>query len=395
MPDHQHFRNVVLGAGAMGCAAVYQLAKRGEPVALIDQFAAGHTRGSSHSAGRIIRHSYADPRYARLMPEAFRAWRELEAEAGVPLYLRTGGVSFSPPGVDYVAQVAASLAEIDVPHRRMTGEEWSRRNIAFGIPPKYDVVFEPDAGMIAASRAVGVMLALADCLAAAQRAAPREGTVLLPDTPIRRIDLEGEHPALVGDGLVITAERLIVAAGAWVGKLLPELAGTLVPTHQQVLYFHPLDEAAFAPGRFPVFIHMGAGQWNAFYGMPSFLGTGVKVARHGGPPIDPDSDDRAVDEAYRDTVRAFLKEHIPVLGRSPIEREEVCLYTMAPGEEFVVGPHPARPDVLVASPCSGHGFKFAPVVGRVLADLITTGTTPLDVTAWRTPDPVPPPLPPS
>src|SRR5437868_13666697 len=108
-------KNVIVGAGAMGSAAAYHLARRGEPVVLIEQFALGHDRGSSHGAARIIRHSYADPRYARLMPEAFRAWKELEADAGEALYIRTGGVSFSPPGVDYVAKVAANLEELGVP----------------------------------------------------------------------------------------------------------------------------------------------------------------------------------------------------------------------------------------------------------------------------------------
>src|SRR6516225_7167195 len=105
-------KNAIIGAGAMGAAAAYHLTLRGEPVHLIEQFPLGHDRGSSHGAARITRHSYADPRYARLMPAAFRAWRELEADAGQPLYIRTGGVSFSPAEVDYVAHVAASLEEL-------------------------------------------------------------------------------------------------------------------------------------------------------------------------------------------------------------------------------------------------------------------------------------------
>src|SRR6516165_340103 len=113
--------HVVIGAGAMGAATAYHLARRGEPVLLIEQFALGHNRGSSHGLARITRHSYADARYARLMPEAFRAWRELEADAGESFYYRTGGVSFSAPGSDYVGRVAASLSALEVPHRRMSG----------------------------------------------------------------------------------------------------------------------------------------------------------------------------------------------------------------------------------------------------------------------------------
>ena len=119
------FKNAIIGAGAMGSAAAYHLARRGEPVALIEQFELGHNRGSSHGAARITRHSYADPRYARLMPAAFRAWRELEADAGEALYVRTGGVSSSPRGVDYAARVAASLEELGVPHWRGSGREFS------------------------------------------------------------------------------------------------------------------------------------------------------------------------------------------------------------------------------------------------------------------------------
>src|SRR5271157_5184180 len=112
-------RNVIIGAGAMGSAAAYRLARRGEPVLLIEQFPLGHNRGSSHGAARITRHSYADPSYARLMPAAFQAWKELEADAGQSVYIRTGGVSFSPAGFDYVARVAANLESLGVPHRRM------------------------------------------------------------------------------------------------------------------------------------------------------------------------------------------------------------------------------------------------------------------------------------
>lgn len=383
MSQASSFRTVILGAGAVGSAAAYHLARRGEPVVLIDQFAPGHARGSSHGAARIIRHSYADVRYARLMPAAFRAWRELEADAGDSLYLRTGGVSFGPPGVAYTAQVAGSLRELGVAHRRMDGGEWCRSHRGFSIPADYNVVFEPDAGLVAADRAVKAMTALASQPLSSRRSHP--ATMLLRDYPIRRIDLQADQPTLISDRGVVTAECLIVAAGAWVGKLLPGLAATLLPTHQQVFYFQPLDAPAFLPGRFPVFIFLGEGPENAFYGMPRYLDTGVKVARHGGPPVDPDSVDRAVDPASRERVRTFLRGHIPALGEAPIEREEVCLYTTAPGDDFVVGALPGRPKVIVASPCSGHGFKFAPLVGRVLADLAITGSTDVDISAWRTP----------
>ena len=359
-------RNVIIGAGAMGSAAAYHLARRSEPVLLIEQFSLGHDRGSSHGVARITRHSYADPSYARLMPAAFQAWRELEADAGQSVYIRTGGVSFSPAGCDYVARVAANLESVGVAHRRMTGADWNRANPIFSVPATHDVVFEPDAGMLAAARAMALQLDLA-------RAHGGEKTQVMPSTPVRRIDLDDTRPVVVTDSLAITADRLIVTAGAWVKHLLPQLPVPLVATRQQVLYFRPSDPAPFHIGRFPVFIFKGSGEDEAFYGMPGFLGTGIKVARHFGPETDPDVEDRTVADAYREIVRGFLRNHIPALAGAPIDQAETCLYTVAPDEQFLVDFLPGRSDVIVASPCSGHGFKFSCLIGQVLADMATGG----------------------
>jgi sarcosine oxidase len=368
-------KHVVIGAGAMGTAAAYQLARRSEPVLLIEQFALGHDRGSSHGAARITRHSYADARYARLMPDAFRAWKELEADAGEAVYIRTGGVSFSPPGVDYAARVAASLTELGVPHWRGTGREWNRRHPNFGLPPEYDAVFEPDAGMLRAARAVALQAELA-------RAHGGQRTRVMENQPVLSIDLDGARPVVVLRSVRIVAERVIISAGAWVKRLLPQLTVALRATRQQVLYFRPSHVGEFEIGRFPAFIYKGAGEEDAFYGMPAFGGLGVKVARHAGPEVDPDVDDRGVSADYEATVRRFLSRHIPTLAEAGIDFTEICLYTLAPDEQFLVDFLPGRADVIVASPCSGHGFKFACLIGRVLADLATEGSTRIPIDAW-------------
>ncbi len=371
-------RNVVLGAGAMGAATAYHLARRGEPVLLVEQFALGHDRGSSHGAARITRHSYADPRYARLMLDAFRAWRVLEADAGVNLYLRTGGVSFCPPSVDYVGRVAASLKAIDVPHRRMSGRELRQVWPEFGGADDTDAVFEPDAGMLAASRAVAVQVALARSLGG-------DRTQVVENCPVRQLDLSGERPTLVTDDGPIVAERLIITAGAWVTRLLPTLPCALEPTRQRVLYFRPEGgaAAAYEPGRFPVFIYKGPEPLDDFYGMPAFLGCGVKVARHGGPAVDPDIEDRTVDDEYRGIVRGFVQKFLPGLSQAPTDRTETCLYTVARDEHFRVGCLPGRRDIIVASPCSGHGFKFSCLIGQILADIATKGETALEISLWQ------------
>ena len=208
--------HIIIGAGAMGRAAAYHLARRGESLVLLEQFALGHDRGSSHGAARITRHSYADAHYARLMPAAFRAWKELEADAGESLYIRTGGVSFSPPGVDYAARVAANLQELGVPFWHSSGRDWNIRNPAFRVPHEYDVVFEPDAGMLAAARALALEIELARF-----HGGPK--IRVLEKTPVRHIDLEDKCPVVVTDTAQIVGDRLIVAAGAWLKPLLPSL----------------------------------------------------------------------------------------------------------------------------------------------------------------------------
>ncbi|WP_165232320.1 N-methyl-L-tryptophan oxidase [Aquisphaera insulae] len=368
-------RNVIVGAGAMGAAAARALASRGEPVVLVEQFAIGHDRGSSHGAARIIRHSYADPVYAGLMPAAFRAWRELEAAAGVSLFVRTGGVSFSTPDVDYVGRVASCLAGLEVPHRRMTGAEWNRTNPAFGVRADSDVVFEPDAGMLAASRAVALQVDLA-------RSIGGETVTVLERTPIRSIDLDGDRPVVVAENLRLRADRLIVTAGAWTERLFPMLGVPLAVTRQRVCYFRPADPTPYRIGRLPVFIAMGAGPLEAFYGMPDLGGAVVKAARHGGLATNPDDDDRAVTEDDATIVREFLRGCLPVLADAPLAFTETCLYTSTPDERFVVDFLPGRPDVIVASPCSGHGFKFSCLIGRILADMAIDGSCSLRPAGW-------------
>ena len=268
------------------------------------------------------------------------------------------------------------MQELGVPHWHGTGRQFNKRQPVFALPDDEDVVFEPDAGLLAASRAVAVQLELARLHGGA-------GAKILERTPVRSIDLDGSRPVVVTDAARIVADRLIVSAGAWVKRLLPDLPLPVRVTRQQVLYFRPADPAPFQVGRFPVFIHKGADEDDAFYGMPDFLGLGVKAARHAGPEVDPDLHDPAVGDDYRSIVRTFLRGHIPALADTAIGLTEVCLYTVAPNDDFRVDFLPLRPDVIVASPCSGHGFKFSCLIGRVLADLATIGTTELPIDHWR------------
>jgi sarcosine oxidase len=237
-------------------------------------------------------------------------------------------------------------------------------------------VFEPDAGMLAASKAVALQVELSRCHGGAR-------TQVLANTPVREIDLGCARPVVITETHVIAADRLIVAAGAWVKRLLPAVPIPLHVTRQQVLYFRPDEPAPFRIGQFPVFIYKGTGEDNAFYGMPEFQAVGVKVARHAGPEVDPDANDRVVDDDYRHIVREFLRDHIPALAAAPIDFTEVCLYTVAPDDQFHLDFLPGRSDVIVASPCSGHGFKFSCLIGRILADLAIGGESSFEIDNWK------------
>lgn len=369
---------VVIGAGAVGTAAAYHLARRGAGVALVEQFAVGHDRGSSHGPSRIIRYSYADPLYARLMSEAFRCWLDLEADAGETLYFRTGGVSLCPPGLDYVDRVERSLIGLGVPHRRLTGAELRRLAPAFRVSDDEQVIHEPDIGILPAGRIVALNVG---------RAAHHGGGRfrLLEGFAVERIELEGERPVVVAANQRLEADRLIVAAGPWLARLVPALGVRLEVTRQSVFHFRPADPAPFAVGRLPVFIRKREVGHEAFYGLPDFAGSGVKAAlHHVGAGVDPDAVDRGIAGDDERRVRDCL-EILPNLAEAPVERSHVCLYTVGPNEDFVVGPLPSRPEVVVASACGGHGFKFSQLVGRVLADYALNGGTPLDVDAWRPP----------
>ena len=240
----RHVKNLILGAGAMGSATAYHLARRGEPVALVEQFALDHDRGSSHGLARIIRHSYADPEYARLMLQAYQGWRDLEADAGRTLYLRSGGVSVSPGSVDYVAQVASSLASIGVPHRRMSGREWNAVSPQFGVRPTDEVVFEPDAGVLLAASAISSQIELAR----------RGGAEILEKTLVRRIDLEADRPTVLLDEFELVADRLIVTAGAWTTGLLAH-PGSDSPSYPPASAVLPLGRAVRVRDRPPPGLH--------------------------------------------------------------------------------------------------------------------------------------------
>lgn len=375
---------IVVGLGAMGSAAALHLARRGCRVLGFDRFTPPHSLGSSHGRTRIIREAYFEhPSYVPLLQRAYQLWRELEAQAGETLLLQTGGIMIGAPESEIVSGALASAREHGLPHESLDAREIHRRFPALSPEPDMIGVFEPRAGVLFPER----------CIARHLEAARTHGADLHPDEPVL-----GWEPSPDGGVTVTTtravhhAQQIVVTAGAWAASLCPGLALPFRIERQVLHWFEPVPRSThsnataesrpdWSPARCPVHLWQCDGN-EFFYGFPD-TGEGVKVARHhGGAETTADTVDRTVSSAEVEGMRSLLRRFLPG-ANGPLRESAVCVYTNTPDGHFWIDRHPQHPQVLVASPCSGHGFKFASVMGEVLADLVTTGNSRFDLRLFR------------
>ncbi|WP_416966663.1 FAD-dependent oxidoreductase [Streptomyces sp. 4F14] len=340
----------VVGAGLMGAATAWQLARRGHEVTLVEAHTIGHRHGSSHGSSRIFRRAYADPLYVGLAGRAYEEWRELERDSATPLLRTTGGLDLGE-GRDPEA-LAGILGAAGVPYELLGAQAASERwpFVRFDGP----VLYHPGAGVVDADATV----------AACVRRARELGAQVLAG--VRVVGVEGGRVRLA-DGREVVAETVVVAAGAWLPDLglsvvLPELR----VTQQQVFHFRqrrPDDE-------WPVLVAKDAN--TQVYGLPSGSDGGaapaMKVAEHDrGTPTSADTRSGIPDPGSRTRVTALVEERLPGLEPAPVA-EATCLYTTTPDEDFVLDRHGF---LVIVSPCSGHGAKFTPLIGAMAADLAT------------------------
>jgi sarcosine oxidase len=332
---------VVIGAGAMGSATAWWLARRGIDVVLLEQFEPGHTRGSSHGASRIFRLAYADPRYVRMAQAALPLWRELEDDAGEALLDTTGSIDHGNP--DDVNDIAAALDACGATYERLTDVQAHERWPAFRFMG--DVLFHPDGGRCRADATVAALQ---------RRAATHGADVRFHQRASLRIG--DDHVEVRTNDVTLTAPVAVVTAGAWVSDVLGGGEPNVVVTQEQVQHFAPRVEQDW-----PSFIHHRR-PW--VYGLLS-PGEGVKVDEHHvGPIVHPDHRQPRNDDLQATVIR-YVEEWMPGLDPTPTHATE-CLYTTTPDESFVLE---RRGPVVIGSPCSGHGFKFTPLIGQRLADL--------------------------
>ncbi len=349
---------VVVGAGLMGAATAWHLARRAVNVVVLEQFEPATINGSSHGSARIVRRAYPQDDYVRLTGEAFELWGELEAQTGRTLLRMTGGLDHG--SAHDVPGIAAALERAGVPGELISAEEAQQRwpGMVFESP----VLHHPQAGTVDATRAVECFLDVAQ----------REGSLLLSGVTVEQITPDGDEAILDTSHGRMRAGRVVVAAGAWceglIGGLVP--LPPLTVTEHRVFHLSRADVSV----TWPVTIHRDVLD---IYHLPGGRDAGPedgrKIAQHTGRPADPRHRDPAIDEQARVTIVEYVQRWLPGLVPEPFA-ETTCLYTRTPTEDFVidrVGP------LVVASACSGHGAKLSPVVGRLVADLATSAAAPL------------------
>ncbi|MBY0524032.1 MAG: N-methyl-L-tryptophan oxidase [Gemmataceae bacterium] len=367
--SQENYDVIVLGVGGMGAAAAFELARRGRRVLGLEQFSLGHDRGSSHGQTRIIRKAYFEhPNYVPLLHRAYQRWYELEQLQGRHLFTECGVLSIGTPQCELIQGVQRSAREHGLHVESIAGSDLRRRYPAFQFGDEYVGALERDAGF----------LYVEDCVVAYAEEARRLGAELRPFSAVTSWQATPTGVVVRTEGQEYAAQRLVITAGAWTSQVLGDLGLPLTVRRKVLHWFGTSDDRLFRRDVFPCYMVQRSGSF--FYGFPVLDANGLKVARHdeGLSVADPSQLDRNVTSADEEECRGFLRQHLPAVGGS-LRFARVCMYTMTPDEHFIIDVHPAHPQVAIAAGFSGHGFKFAAVVGEILADLSDKGHSELPI----------------
>lgn len=357
----------------MGSAALFHLARRGRKVIGIEQFEPGHDRGSSHGESRAIRLGYSEhPSYVPLVRSAFDNWHELERLTGETILTTTGILEAGKPGSRMVEGSLEACLLHDLTFELLDAAEVRRRIPAVELPTDYTAIWQPEGGYLKPELANALHLRLAQ----------EAGATVLANTKVTAIEPTAGGVHIVLDGRVIEAGSVVVSTGPWIADLAPELKPHLSINRMALCWYEPKRPELFAAGALPVFAIEG--EDDIVYGFPDFLGTGFKCASHHASGHLTHADSARQDAGPNDEARTrrFLERYLPA-GAGRLKAMKTCMYTMTPDEDFVIDLSPADPRIVIASPCSGHGYKFASVIGEILADLSTNRTTRHDIGRFR------------
>jgi sarcosine oxidase len=366
------FDQIVIGVGGMGSAAIYELARRGQRVLGLEQFSIPHELGSSAGSTRIFRFAYfAHPSYVPLMRLAFARWRALQHDFGETLLTVTGGLDIGLPSGRVVSGAKAACREHRLTHDVLRANEVMRRHPAWRLPAEFEAVYQPEAGFLPADRAILAHATLAR----------RLGADLREDEPVRSWKAIGDRVEVDTARGSYEAGALVIAAGAWTGKLLSRFRTLAVPERQVVGWFKTPGRE-FALQSFPVFILDCPEQGN-FYGFPERVNEGFKIGkfRHRRENVDPDCIDRNV--GVKDAaVLTWAGRYLAHPMGSPVGFK-TCMFVNSPDEHFILDMLPEHRNIVVAAGFSGHGYKFCSGVGEILADLSMHGASVHDTHLFR------------
>lgn len=370
----------VIGAGAIGSAAALYLARQNKNVVLLEQFELGHDRGSSHGESRIIRYVYEQPLYVRMSKEVYPLWAEIERDSGKNLYLKTGGLDLAPCGNQDLADCASSLKDERIDFEHLDAKEIRRRFPQFHISDDTEGLYQEDSGI----------LCPAECVPAMHSLCRLHGVEIHSHFAVDSIEFEKDKIRIASGARQITARYLVLCPGGWAGPLLAQLGLDLPLTvsQEQYAFFLPEKKAEFLPGRFPVFIQrsndtaLGGIGW---YGFPIYGRPGVKTAMHQTGKITSACErDFEVESVKLAALERQMRAVLPDAA-GEIIHSATCLYTNTPDQNFVIDLLPHHQNVAFFAGCSGHAFKFAPLIGKLLVELLQhqKNTVPIELFSAR------------
>ncbi|MET3698816.1 N-methyl-L-tryptophan oxidase [Bacillus oleivorans] len=368
-----HYDVIVVGAGSMGMAAGYFLAKSGKRTLLIDSFNPPHNRGSHHGETRIIRYAYAEgEEYVPLVLRAQELWHDLEKATGRQLFLQTGVLSVGEEKTDFIQNIISSSKTYSLPLDVIDANEVNKRWAGISLPEDYIGCFEPTSGVLKSE----------ECIEAYRELAVQQGATILTNSRVKEISVHGNSVTVRTDNQTFTSNSLVVSAGAWARSLLSMLGLKLPlsPVRKTFAWFDA-EEDLYHHEDFPAFVFETA--QGLYYGFPSIGGSGLKVGRHdGGNRINPDESIPGFGELEEDAgdLSQFLQHFMP--GNKPLKYGKTCIYTLTPDENFVIDLHPEYSNVAIAAGFSGHGFKFSSAVGQALSQLIISGKSEIDLSPF-------------
>ncbi len=366
----KRFDVIVLGVGAMGASACYHLASRGAAVLGLEQFDIPNDQGSAHGQSRAFRMCYFEhPDYVPLLRRSLELWHQLEEITERKLLHMTGGIWFGPADCELIAGSRDAAVTHDLTHEWIEYDDAAKRYPQFTIPDGYVGFYEPQAGLLLPERIIS---------ACAEHAAKR-GAVLRANEAVVKWEADSKSVTIHTTQSEYEADHLIVCAGPWSSRVLDEIGVELSVTRQIAIWVQPPEAELFALGTLPIWaIDRPAG--GMYYGFPILSDkAGFKLSVHcPGPSTDPDAIDHVAQDDEMNELREMLGRFIPGAD-GPLLEASVCMYTNTPDANFIIDHHPQHANVTIACGFSGHGFKFASVIGEALADLALDGRTELPI----------------